>query len=66
LSDLTLAPQSRNRRLASERVAGDISSGQQCGELIGISKTRYPLRLRSQIASIAFADQRYENVEMII
>jgi hypothetical protein len=66
LSDLTLAAQSCKRFFASDRMAGVISSGQQCGELIGTSKTLNPLRLRSQIASIAVADQMYENVLMII
>jgi hypothetical protein len=66
LSDLTLAAQSCKRFFASERMTGVISSGQQCGELIGTSKTLKPWRLRSHIASIAVEDQMYENVSMII
>jgi hypothetical protein len=66
LSDLTPAPQSCKRFVPSDRMAGVISSGQQCGELIGTSKTLNPRRPRSHIASIAVADQMYENVLMII
>jgi hypothetical protein len=66
LSDLTLTPQSCKRFFPSERMAGVISSGQQCGELIGTSKTLKPWRLMSHIVSTAVADQMYENVLIII
>jgi hypothetical protein len=66
LSDLTLAPQSSNRRFASDRTEGNMSAGQQCGELIGTSNSLNPARLSSAIASIAECDHRYENVEINI
>src|SRR3989442_5896994 len=49
----------------AERPELDISSGQQCGELIGTSKVEYPLSTSSAMASIAVDDHRYENVLMI-
>src|SRR5215217_642961 len=58
LSDLTVAAQSCSRFFASERIFDDISSGQQCGELTGTSKTLYPLRVSSDMASMAVNVQR--------
>src|SRR5215218_11379771 len=50
----------------AERSEVEISSGQQCGELIGTSKVSYPLSTNSAIASIAVDDHRYENVLIIM
>jgi hypothetical protein len=50
----------------AERSEAEISSGQQCGELIGTSKVSYPLSTNSTMASIAVVFHRYENVLMII
>src|SRR5689334_2817428 len=65
LSDLIVAPYSFSRDFMAERSVEGISSGQQCGELIGTSKVRYPLSTSSAIASIAVDDHRYEKVLMI-
>ena len=65
-SDRMSAPYPLSFSRMAERSAPEISSGQQCGELIGISNVRHPLSTSSAIASIAVAFQRYENVLMIM
>lgn len=61
-----MAPFSLSVASIAERSELEISSGQQCGELMGTSKVLYPFWTNSDIASVAVADQRYENVLMII
>src|SRR5690349_8078241 len=58
LSDRMRAPDRSSLALMAERSASVISSGQQCGELIGTSKVLYPLSNSSVIALIAVVDQR--------
>src|SRR3954453_10960848 len=65
-SDRIVAPYPSSFALMAERSASEISSGQQCGELMGTSKVVYPLSTSSVMALIAVVDHRYENVLMII
>src|SRR5438132_1610600 len=57
-SDLMVAPYSTSLARVAERSGAVISSGQQCGELIGTSKVLYPLSTNSAMASIAVDDHR--------